>query len=96
MIEKVFLDTDGHIWFKSQHLSNWYDHPSVNVAKRARQDSNGHPRLAGIYLAGVMISDIDADLQNRMQGAIRELSLPEYLMVKASSNLNRVLPALPH
>ncbi|HFG1572312.1 TPA: hypothetical protein ACGFXZ_001281 [Vibrio cholerae] len=96
MIDKVFIDTDGLIWFKNPNLSNWYDHPSASIAKRARQDNNGHPRLAGICLSGVMISQIDSQLPSRMAGAIKELELPDYLMQKASHNLTRVLPDLPN
>ncbi|BEI26146.1 hypothetical protein NMR92_001354 [Vibrio cholerae] len=96
MIEKIFIDTDGLIWFKNPKLSNWYDHPSASAAKRARQDNDGHPKLAGICLSGVMISEIDKELANRMADAIQDLDLPDYLVQRASNNLSRVLPDLPN
>lgn len=90
MLEKIFVDKSGYLWFKTANRSVWFDHPDPSRAKGARTDLGGSPQLGGDLLHGVLIQEMSSQLALIIAKAILEMKLPDYLQNTLKKQLEKV------
>ncbi|EPR7483942.1 TPA: hypothetical protein ACGSTL_001252 [Vibrio parahaemolyticus] len=90
MLENIFVDDCGYLWFKRESRSVWFDHPDPSKAKGARTDLNGLPQLGGSILGGKLIKEASSQPALKIAKAILELELPDYLLKSLKQRLEKV------
>lgn len=90
MLNNVFLDQHGYIWFKSENSSLWHDHPHNAFSNRVRTDIDGKPQLAGKEIVGVAIKHVAEDLASQIINSMNKLNLTQI----AKSSILRQLKSI--
>ena len=55
MIDKVFIDEFGAVWFRQENLNFWLNRPTAHNASASRLDLRGEPQLCGTPLRGAIV-----------------------------------------
>ena len=90
MLEKIFVDDSGYLWFKRENRTVWFDHPDPSKAKAARTDLNGLPQLGGSQLEGKLIKETSSQAALKIAKAILEMQLPDYLLKSLKQRFEKV------